>query len=286
MKKENVFKTIFVSVFFPALYLCIMLFVSFVFGFVYFIAHIRDAAGNTGVFARDLSDCLISDQIYILLGTIVIFLSVTLIIFKARRVNFLKRVRWNPAPMPVYAMAALLAVAQGFASNLVNYALPQSWIDAYDTYVSEPLIAHGFVLALAVAAFLGPVTEEIAFRGLMLTRLQGRMANGFVVALSALAFTAAHAGGSVAQAIGVLPLAVIICVVFIWTDSIRVTILIHIVNNAVSLIASQMPPLSESTAGGATVPGLIVSFIGLGVTVVLLYFIYARTRTKPFVIHS
>ena len=61
---------------------------------------------------------------------------------------------------------------------------------------------------------------------------------------------------------------------FLWTKSIRATILIHMINNILNAIIAADPTFSMLITGSASMISLVLSFIGLIVTVIMLGMLY------------
>ena len=282
VKKENALKAFIVSLFFPVFYWLLIQAVPFVVGIVYGISyamgHAQEVKANTQELAQNITKMMNDNALFFTLIAVVIFFLSSFFILRGKHQKFLRRIQFNPVPGRIYALVAVLGAAQGFAGGLFSFILPKSWIDAYVNMVTSQFEARGLVMAILVTGLIVPIAEETAFRGLMMTRLQGRMAAWLVVALPALAFTAAHAAGSVAQAIAVVPTAVILGLTFWWTKSIRATILIHIVNNVLSSLIGMVPALSTFDVNSTSPLNLIVSLFGLAVTVAALVLLYRRRQ--------
>ena len=273
VKKENVLKAILVSLLFPVIYLVVMVLVNLVSQLFYmvvlgFTQEAYEAAGNV-----------------ILLASAAVFFLVTFIIFKTRHQSLLKRIQWNPAPKKsVYAFAALLTLGIFLVTVMVQLVLiPQSWM-ANDTQINDTQINNvsglSLIWTIAIGGIIIPIAEETAFRGLMMTHLQERVAPWLAVAMTALVFSVVHITDSFGHMFVALPAAVVLSLVFLWTRSIRATMTMHILYNSVpSIIASITAGASDSTSSddsSSTLTLIIMGLIGLAITVVMLYLIYKR----------
>ncbi len=95
-----------------------------------------------------------------------------------------------------------------------------------------PLSQIGFpLLALAFGSACG---EELFFRGLLQRGLAPQLGRAFAIALTALAFGAAH--GDLAHAAAAALLGLYLGVLADASDSIRAAILAHVANNALALL--------------------------------------------------
>jgi membrane protease YdiL (CAAX protease family) len=274
LKKENLLKTIVVSLLFPILYFVILFLFDNGYGLIWKLNH----AGAT---TADLNAQIATAAYPLLLATIVLFFLITIIIFAVRKQNLLKRVSWNPVPKKsIYGFAILLGVGLIFASMLLSVIIPQSW-SANDITTSDA--GQNVVLVVLMTAIIAPIAEETAFRGLMMGHLQNRVAPWIAVALPALAFCIFHMGDSFGHVFGVIPLAVSVGLVFYWTRSIRVTILIHIVYNGIvsiiqALAGTDTSDTTTSISAGIITARIVAGFIGLVIVVLALSMIYKRRQ--------
>ncbi|MDR3120501.1 MAG: CPBP family intramembrane metalloprotease, partial [Clostridiales bacterium] len=126
---------------------------------------------------------------------------------------------------------------------------------------TETAASGGILLTIAAAVLMGPIAEEIAFRGFMTTRLKMRFPVWFAVALSTLAFSAGHYTGGIGQLIGTAWTGLLFCLVFLWTKSLRASIFAHILNNAVGFL---MPEAVFAEMGLPV--KLVLLVVGLAVT--------------------
>ena len=126
------------------------------------------------------------------------------------------------------------------------------------------------------------ITEETAFRGLMVTRLYGHMASWLLVVLSGLTFALFHAPSSLYQAIMIIPVGLILCIVFLWTRSIRATIIMHMTNNILNSIIRVIPVLSTISTNSIYMADLIVSLVGLAVSITAIILLHrCRKSLNP-----
>jgi hypothetical protein len=148
-----------------------------------------------------------------------------------------------PAGEIVKTLALMLAVLLPF--NAVVYALaPQSFVDDLKTYQELLQSPAGPLFAIAIA-FGAPVSEELLFRGFLQSAL-ARTSLGFVGAgaITNVAWTALHAGYSIAGLLEVF----LIGILFLWllwrTGSLWLPLIAHAIYNAVlSAVLVMLPPL-------------------------------------------
>lgn len=113
--------------------------------------------------------------------------------FTMRRKPVLQGMSLHPVRVPVLAAAALLGLALNPVVSLLLelLPLPEAWLDAYAE--SAAMLENGspavIILASVIAA---PVSEELAFRGLVYTRLKRAMPMWLAAVLSSALFGALH----------------------------------------------------------------------------------------------
>jgi len=158
--------------------------------------------------------------------------------------------RFNPVDGRTVLLAVIiglsLIVIVNFIESWVN-TLPQpdwysGWQDEMGKQVLDTLVFDNlyefFILTLAVVAAAG-LCEEMLFRGMLQQSLERRLPAAAAVILTAFAFTVLHP----LSLCPVLVLAVVLGVVGWKSDSIYPSVIIHALNNGVSLYS-----LNASTA--------------------------------------
>jgi membrane protease YdiL (CAAX protease family) len=275
VKKENILKVIVVSLFFPILYILL----SALIGQGYLLSW---KALNAGATAEQAAEQLISVSLLITVVAAAVFLIVTFIIFKVQKKGLLKRIQWNTSPKKsIYAIAILLIFGLFLTALLLTAVIPQSWIA--EDITSDALNSMSPLLAILCMGIIIPIVEEIVFRGLMMTRLQTRVAPWLAVALTTAVFAIVHLGNSPVHVLTVLPFALSMCLVFLWTKSIRVTMFIHVLYNtalaSISFIAASLDDSSAaSNASSSNLAPIIMGLIGLAITISTLILIYKRRQ--------
>lgn len=145
-----------------------------------------------------------------------------------------------------------LSIARTFAIAVIAILLATGFNHVYATYIipgtpmqddmakllasipRTPLnIALGFI-AIAVAA---PLTEELLFRGLLQKSFTHKMPVWLAILLSAFLFSAVHMQPYAMPAL--MSLGVAFGYIYHKTGSLRMTILLHMINNALALILTQ-----------------------------------------------
>ena len=125
---------------------------------------------------------------------------------------------------------------------------------------------------LVVAMALGPaIGEEIVFRGVIGRGLIRRWGLLWGTGISALLFAVVH--GSVAHAVAVIPVAILLQLLYLQTNTIWVPVLVHFGNNllAVTMVRFQLPLAFELT------PHMLLGFVGYLTVILGLMEGYRRT---------
>lgn len=150
---------------------------------------------------------------------------------------------------------ALVTVALVYSSmmafdlpNYLNYKFTQSipaLAEAYDKFVEllGSMMGGPFWSTFLLAAIFAPVFEEWLCRGMVLRGLLTKMKPGWAIVLSALFFAVIHM--NLWQALNAFLIGVLMGYVYYKTGSLWLTMLMHFVNNATSVILSQFTSLEE-----------------------------------------
>ena len=149
----------------------------------------------------------------------------------------------SPGPTSIYLRALLLmAVLQAIVSAVQYALLPQ---DMYaDLRPLLQLLSAEWALALAVVGLGAPLSEELLFRGFLLSALaRSRLgfARGALVTTSL--WTALHAGYSLAGILEVFTIGLFFSWLLWRTGSLRVPIVCHALYNALIVLVLRYVPL-------------------------------------------
>lgn len=176
------------------------------------------------VLARNMEISMVSN----LLTLLVLF-----IVFKARRKKLRNELWLEPASGLVFGWAAGLAFCLYWTVTLAMSYLPESWLNDY-AEASSVLDQTGFVAVLATA-IVGPIAEEVVFRGLIFTRLRRVLPGQWAIVISAAVFGLCH--GNFVWFLYAFSLGLIFAWVTERTGSILPSMVMHIVFNSTSELA-------------------------------------------------
>ncbi|MCC7383363.1 MAG: CPBP family intramembrane metalloprotease [Deltaproteobacteria bacterium] len=176
------------------------------------------------------------------------------------------RLRLNAPPWPprskgvLYLLVALTFLAFSEAEELALACVAGGLSEALAATArvyreTEGPMFFGLVLVMGV---LGPVAEELFFRGYVQSRLVDRWGAWVGIGLSALLFALIHIDPMlIVSAAGA---GVILGLLFLRTGSVRVTIVAHAANNMLYALGV-LPGADDLTSGAALVVGVLSTLV-------------------------
>lgn len=172
---------------------------------------------------------------------------------------------------PLNRAAILPLVLLGFSSNLALNVLlrylpfPQSWWDSYEA-ASSVIPNDPALIPMLAVSIVGPITEELCFRGLIFTRLKHGMGGLLAALVSSLIFGAVH--GTMIWFCYASALGLLMVWLFSRFGTLWASIVFHISFNLVNFFISG---LSESLS-------TILSFVGCAATIACILWIRKLSR--------
>lgn len=268
--KNKVISLLFALIF-PAGYLLSQVIVSIV---VVFCVTMVTFAGGGGLDMGNLT--LIATAVSGVLTAVAAVLTIKL---SRKSVKTELRVR-NPG-----AVTLILALVLGVSMNLATSALvsiipfPDWMVDSYNEEVSAALLeGSSSVLMVCVVGVLVPIVEEICLRAMPLRALRRAYPAAVAAVIGGAIFALIH--GNPLQIIYVLPVGIILCFVYIWTESVIATIALHIGYNGFSALLNVLPSgdIDASAALSEDMTGLYVgmAIAFTAITAVLVVIMYRR----------
>ena len=194
-----------------------------------------------------------------------LFALTVFLIFIIRRKNV-----WQETcilPFSAWLLPSLLMLGIGLLlfTNSILSLLPAQWIANYSE--SSSFITEGSLAGSLISqGLIAPITEELAFRGLMLSRFRKGVPLWIGIAISSILFGILH--GELLWFIYAALLGTIFCVVAARTGSILTTILLHVIFNVAGTLLSYVrisfPPLAFIAFAVVglllIIPGMILLF--------------------------
>jgi membrane protease YdiL (CAAX protease family) len=156
---------------------------------------------------------------------------------KGDRVSAIRLDRWSLMSLPktIGLAAVLIGAGLGFNYGYGEYLVPNIEVqeELRKLFAAIPDTIPNSILLFAAVAVIAPLLEELLFRGLLQNSLAHKLPIWAAIALSALVFGAMHM-----DLYAMPPLVLmgaIFGVIYHLTGSLRVTIALHMINNAAAL---------------------------------------------------
>ena len=161
------------------------------------------------------------------------------IFFWATKKNPFKKFEINP----VSPLTVILSIITGFSINLFvgsvldMLPIPQAMNDEYDTAFDAIYKTPAWLIILGIG-IIGPICEEIIFRGGVMNALRREGNAPVAIILSGLVFGLVHL--IPIQVMYAAFIGIVLGIIFHTTKSLIPTIIIHIVNNIISSYTAQL----------------------------------------------
>lgn len=184
--------------------------------------------------------------------------------FAVRGKSFSREVRWHKMIAPWRASFGPLVCGFGLSlaasCAIASIPLPTSWYDAFDE--STELLMTGNPLFLAAAVvFVGPILEEVIFRGLIYTRLCRGMPCLIAALLSSVLFGLVH--GTLLHMLYTVPMGLLLCLFYEKYRSLWAPIILHMSFNLAGTALGYYVDLSLGGVIVLLVIGLYLTVFGL-----------------------
>ena len=134
--------------------------------------------------------------------------------------------------------------------------------------VTEEISLSANILLLVYASFLGPIFEEIQYRGFYLNHVR-KYGIQTAIILSTILFCFAHM--NIIQSIGTLGIGLVLSYVA-YVYSFKMAVLVHIINNIIALVSTYQTSIVENSKIEMFVGLLILSLIAVSYTHLWLIF--------------
>ena len=139
-------------------------------------------------------------------------------------------------------VVSIATMAASFVAEPVNTMLPE--MPELLKQALEQLTEGPIWISLLSVSIFAPFFEEWLCRGIVLRGLLQKMKPGWAIAVSALFFAVLHMNPW--QAIPAFILGLLFGYVYYKTGSLKLTMLMHCVNNTLAVICSHIPSLAEA----------------------------------------
>ena len=146
--------------------------------------------------------------------------------------------RWSKMPLMLTVGIAVILIGAGLAFNWAygEYVVPNVEVQAElrRLFAAIPDTVPNSILLFVTIAMVAPLLEEILFRGLLQNSLSKQLPAWAAIALSAVIFGAMHMDYYAMPPLVLM--GAIFGVIYHLTGSLRITILLHMINNAAALL--------------------------------------------------
>jgi membrane protease YdiL (CAAX protease family) len=194
-----------------------------------------------------------------------------MLIFYAKKQNLFKYCGFFKLSLKNAALIVVMASGMGMFIDGILTALPiDKWFPEYSELM-DSLMGGGqdFSIILLSVGILGPIFEEILFRGLVFNELRKVKGLVFSVIVQAILFGVFHMNWL--QGIYAFLLGIILGLVYVWTRSIWAPIIAHIVFNTSSVFGGFLSLIANI---------YVVIALGLILTVISLFYLYRNRKTE------
>ena len=199
-------------------------------------------ANDVGKLASDLSIVAMPTILALIAANIGVLVVLWLLLRKNNRSEFLGFNRWSKLNwwMTLLIGIGIIAAGLGFNAIYVNFIFPdlEMQADMRALFAAIPDTAFNSAMLFLAVAVLAPITEEFLFRGLLQNSLGRYMPAVAAILLSSAIFAAVHMQIEAFPALMVLGAG--FGLIYHLTGSLRVNILLHVINNSAALLLS--PP--------------------------------------------
>jgi membrane protease YdiL (CAAX protease family) len=188
---------------------------------------------DLAAFALPMIWALVISEIF-LLGLLWLYLR------KGDRLAAVHLDRWSKMPLILTVGIAAILIGAGLGFNWAygEYVVPNIEVQAElrRLFAAIPDTVPNSILLFVTIAVVAPLLEEILFRGLLQNALSKRLPVWAAIAVSALIFGAMHMDFYAMPPLVLM--GAIFGVIYHLTGSLRVTIVLHMINNAAALALS------------------------------------------------
>jgi membrane protease YdiL (CAAX protease family) len=173
----------------------------------------------------------------LVIGELLLLALLWLYLRKAGRIAAVHLDRWSRLPLWQTIVLAAVLLGSGYAANWAygEYVIPGIEVqeELRALFAAIPQTLPNQILLFAAVAVIAPLLEEILFRGLLQNSLSKRLPVWAAIALSALVFGAMHMDFYAMPPLVLM--GAIFGVIYHLTGSLRVTIVLHMINNGAAL---------------------------------------------------
>ncbi len=245
MRKDNVFLAIWRCVYPLLIHVAVTFALAFAYMFVGIFWAVFQSAGEADVVSvtQQVLNQYTENALYLLLAASVICIPVFALLFRGDRKKE-QTVKERETSITAWSVLVVMAVALCVSLNaLIGFSGLDKFSQKYQQ-VAETLYSGGVLLELLTVGILGPVCEELIFRGLMFQRLCGYVKPVIAVLVSALMFGVYH--GNIVQGVYAFVLGTVMALCYLRFQTLWAPIVIHVVANITSVCITEISIIGEA----------------------------------------
>lgn len=245
MRKDNVFLAIWRCVYPLLIHVAVTFVLAFAYMFVGIFWAVFQSAGEADVVSvtQQVLNQYTENALYLLLAASVICIPVFALLFRGDRKKE-QTVKERETSITAWSVLVVMAVALCVSLNaLIGFSGLDKFSQKYQQ-VAETLYSGGVLLELLTVGILGPVCEELIFRGLMFQRLCGYVKPVIAVLVSALMFGVYH--GNIVQGVYAFVLGTVMALCYLRFQTLWAPIVIHVVANITSVCITEISIIGEA----------------------------------------
>lgn len=216
----------------------------------------------------------------------VLFMGVPFLIFGALASKKFGGCDFAPLEKPNDGVLSVLSVPMALgwcmaANILTGYII--SIMSLFGMELSQPSLpemsgATGLILNIIRVSVLAPIIEEVTIRGCIMQPLR-RYSEKFAIVISACVFGLIH--GNLVQAPFAFLVGLVLGYICIKTDSLWPSIIVHSLNNSISLMFSQMSSYMTTERVNLIYSAFVAAVFVTAIVAGLLFMSRARKTTRP-----
>ncbi len=141
------------------------------------------------------------------------------------------------------AMVIVFTLGTATLLNMLTSVLIPFEDSAYET-VDEALAAPNLAVQIVVVGIIGPICEELIYRGLIYRRIRDYLGVYWAAVLSGVLFGISH--GNLTQGVFTALFGIVLALIYEHYGSMKANITAHITNNVYACVASYIPFISHN----------------------------------------
>ncbi len=238
MRKDNVFLAIWRCLYPLLIHIAVTFTIAFGYMFLsIFLAIFQSAGGEDAISYAEVVERYTEQALYLLLAASVICIPIFVLLFRNDRKKE-QRIKQKETSVVAWIVLAIMAVTLCFSLNaLLGFSGLDKISQKYQE-VAQTLYSGGMLLEIITVGILGPICEELIFRGLMFRRMCEYTKPVIAVIASALVFAIYH--GNIVQGVYAFVLGIVMAVCYQRFQTLWASIVIHVAANITSVCLTEI----------------------------------------------